>query len=89
MDSYLKTIVIKAVNGMYIFALKNFFTGFMASFLKDIMNHLVARYGRIMDADIKKIKYHQEALDMSHLIDALLYIINDGVKYSSEVNTLF
>ena len=54
------------------------------------MNHLMAWYGRITVADIEKKKKNlQEPLDMSQPIGMLFKVINDGLQYYSEVNTLF
>ena len=52
MDGALKTMVLESVDSTYIFDLHNVFTGCMGSPKKDIMNHIITRYGQITAEDI-------------------------------------
>ena len=56
MDAKLKTMLLKAADITYIFSLHNFFLGYMVlwtKYIKDIMNHLMKRYGTITATDIE------------------------------------
>ena len=53
MYATLKTMVPKAVDSTYIFDPHNVFTQCIGSSMKDIMNHLMARYEKIIAAGIK------------------------------------
>ena len=88
MDAALKTFVINAVNNTYIYELHTILTGYMGALTIDIINHMMARYGRITAADIKmKKKSIQEPIDTSQTINIFRIIIDDGVQYYSMANT--
>ena len=89
MDTALKITVTEAANSTSIFALNNIATGYMGSLTKDIINHVVTKYGWITVDDIKQRKFLQELLETSQSINVLFNIINDGVRYASEANTPF
>ena len=52
MDAALNTMLHESVESMYIFALRNVFTGYMRSLTKGIMKHLMTSYEQITTADI-------------------------------------
>ena len=53
MDADLKTMVLKEVDSAYILTLHKFFTGYMGSSTKDIMDNMMAQYRKITAADTK------------------------------------
>lgn len=90
MDASLKTMVLDAVDNTYFFALHNFFTGYMGSSIRDVMNHLIAWYTQITAEDIKMKKQSlREPSDTSQLIGVLFKLIYDGVRYSRKVKILY
>ena len=56
MDVDLKKMVLEAVNLTYMFLIHNVFTGYMGSFMMDIIIHMEARYRFITATDIKMRK---------------------------------
>ena len=86
-DAALKTMSLQALDSTYIFALHNVFTVYMGSSTKDIMNHLMTRYGRITAAEIKEKKILQETLDTSQPIDVFFKVIDRGVQSAIKTNT--
>ena len=68
MYAALNAMVLEAIEIMYIFDSYNFFTGYMGSSTKDIMNHLVTRYVRIMTADIEDNKKPFKNLWTCHIL---------------------
>ena len=89
-DVALKPTVIFAVDDTYVFTMHNVFTGYMVSSTRDIMYHLMARYGCITASDIEiRKKTLQELFGMSHQTNIFFKNINDGVKYNRNYNTFY
>ena len=56
MNAAIKNVVLETVYSTYMFVLFNFFAVYMGSLMKDIINHLMSRYGRIVAGDIEMNK---------------------------------
>ena len=56
MNAAIKNVVLETVYSTYMFVLFNFFAVYMGSLMKDIINHLMSRYGQIVAGDIEMNK---------------------------------
>ena len=56
MEDALKTIIIDAVDEVYIGELRNKYTGYLGITSRDLLDHLLDRYGKITPADVKECK---------------------------------
>ena len=56
MEEALKYIIIDAFNEVYIGELRNKYTGYLGITARDLLHHLIDRYGKITPADIKEYK---------------------------------
>eukprot|EP00957_Ditylum_brightwellii_P054378 4120085-Ditylum_brightwellii.AAC.1 len=66
-------------------SLKNKYTGYLGVEAKDMMDHLLDRYGKITPADIvsNSTKF-QEGINMGQPIDAYFTTINDCIQCASD-----
>ena len=56
MKDALKSIIINAVDEVYIGKLRNKHTGYLGITARDLLDHLLDRYGKITPADVKECK---------------------------------
>ena len=56
MEDALKSIIIDAVDEVYIGELRNKYTGYLGITARDLLYHLIDRYGKITPADVKECK---------------------------------
>ena len=64
MDDALKTQLLDAVEEPYVSELRNCYTGYMGVTTRDLLDHLMDRYGNITAADLKANEARiNEALD--------------------------
>ena len=54
MEDSLKFIIINAVNKVYIGELRNKYTGYLGITARDLLDHLLNRYGKITPPDVKE-----------------------------------
>ena len=88
MDDALKTQLIDAVDEPYISELRNKYTGFMGITTRDMVDHLLDRYGKITPADLKDNERRMnEPLDGSQPIDIFFKRIDNAVQYADDGNT--
>ena len=93
MDEALKNQIIASVQDAYLLRLKNRYTGYMSHTARDMLQHLLARYGKIMPSDLdKNVKTFNEPMDPTQAIDVYLKRLEDccvladdaGVPYTIE-----
>ena len=56
MEDALKSIIIDAVYEVYIDKLRNKSTGYLGITARDLLDHLLDRYGKITPADVEECK---------------------------------
>ena len=56
MENALKSIIIDAVNKVYIGELRNKYTGYLGITAHDLLDHLLDRYGKITPTDVEECK---------------------------------
>ena len=85
MDAALKTQIIETVDDDYLCEVKHRYTGYMGVSTRDLMDHLIDRYGKITPADIalNKVKM-EEPLDPSQSIALFFRRIDDCVQYAAD-----
>lgn len=88
MDEALKNQIIDAVDGAYINELRNRYTGFLGVHARDLIDHLMDRYGKITVGDLKANKERmEEPIDPSLPIDMYFKRIDDAVQYAADADT--
>ena len=90
MDDALKTQIIEAVEDDYLVEKNNKYTGYMASTARDLLVHLLDRYGNISAADLEQNKTEMEKpLDPSIPIASYYKRIEDAMQYAEDGNSPF
>ena len=56
MEDALKSIIVDAVDEVYIGGLRNKYTGYLGITARDLLDHLLDRYGKITPADVEECK---------------------------------
>ena len=56
MEDALKSIIIDAVDGVYVGKLRTRYTGYLGITARDLLDHLLDRYGKITPADVDECK---------------------------------
>jgi hypothetical protein len=85
MNDALKTQVIDAVADIYLGALRNCYTGYMGVTPRDLLDHLMERYGRITASDIANCRTKMEApMDVTQPIDIYFQTIDDCVQFATD-----
>ena len=69
MEDALKSIIIYAVDEVYIGKLCNKYTGYLGIKARDLLDHLLDRYGKITPADVEECKKTDERADRRHTTD--------------------
>ena len=54
MEDALKSLIIDAVDDVYIGELHNKYTGYLGIIARDLLDHLLNRYGKITPADVEE-----------------------------------
>ena len=87
MENSLKAKIIDAVEDMYLCALKSRYTGYLGVSIRDILDHLLLRYGRIRVRDlVENMKLLQMPLDTGSPIDLYFKRIEDCIEFSEDGN---
>jgi hypothetical protein len=85
MNDALKTQIIDAVADTYIGELRNRYTGYMGVAPRDLIDHLLERYGRITASDIVNCRTRMEApMDPTQPIDVYFQNIDDCVQFATD-----
>jgi hypothetical protein len=85
MNDALKTQIIDAVADTYLGALRNGYTGYMRVTPRDLLDHLLERYGRITASDIANCRTKMEApMDVTQPIDIYFQTIDDCVQFATD-----
>ena len=88
MDDALKTQLLDAVENPYVSELHNRYTGYMGVTTRDLLDHLMDRYGNITAVDLKANEARiNKALDNPRPIDIFFQRINDSVQYANDGKT--
>jgi hypothetical protein len=85
MNDALKTQIIDAVTDTYLGELQNQYTGYLGVTPRDLVDHLLERYGRITAADIANCRTKTEApMDTTRPIDIYFQTIDDCVQFATD-----
>ena len=81
MDDALKGQIIDTVHETYLCEMRNKYTGYLGISTRDLLDHLLDRYGKITAADIEACKQRMnEPLDATQPIDVYFQKIDDCVQ---------
>jgi hypothetical protein len=90
MDSALKTQIIDAIEDTYLCELRNKYTGYLGVTARDLIGHLLDRYGKTTPADIAVCKQRiNEPIDASQPIDVYFQKIDDCIQYADDGQVAF
>jgi hypothetical protein len=90
MNNALKTQIIDAIANTYIGELRNRYTGYMGITPRNLINHLLERYGSITASDIANCKTRMEALmDPTQTIDVYFQTIYECVQFATDGQVTF
>jgi hypothetical protein len=90
MEDALKAQVIDAVESTYLCEMRNKYTGYLGISTRDLLDHLLDRYGKITSADITKCKQRmEEPLDSTEPIDVYFQKIDACVQYAADGRVAF
>jgi uncharacterized protein (DUF433 family) len=85
MDAALKAQVIDTIQDTYIGELRNKYTGYLGVTTRDLLDHLLDRYGKITPADIVACKKEMTApIDSTQPIDLDFKRIDDCIQYADD-----
>jgi hypothetical protein len=85
MNDALKTQIIDAVTDTYIGELRNRYTGYMGVAPRDLIDHLLERYGRITASNITNCRTRMEApTDPTQPIGVYFQTIDDCVQFATD-----
>ena len=87
MEDALKYIIIDAVDEVYIGELRNKYTGYLGITARDLLDHLLDWYGKVIPTDVKECKEQMnEPIKATQPIDIYFKIIDDTVQYADDGN---
>jgi cell division septum initiation protein DivIVA len=90
MDDALKSQVIDTINDTYICEMRNKYTGYLGITTRDLLDHILDRYGKITPADIEECKRKMiEPIDSTQPIDIFFQRIDDCVQYADDGQVAF
>jgi len=85
MDLAIKALIIVAVDSVYLEEKRDRYNGFLAVTARDIMNHLLQRYGKITASDLMASKRKMgEIFDPLVSIDLYFKRIDECVQFATE-----
>ena len=89
-EDALTSIIITAAFAVYIGKLRNKYTGYLGFTARDLLDHILDRYGMISPADVIECnKQMNEPIDATQPIDIYFNRINDTVQYAADGNVAF
>ena len=87
-DLALKAQLCEAVQDVYLEEKRNRYTGYLTVPTKELMDHLLKRYGKITDGDLQLNKQRMnEPMDPSLPIDMYFKRIDDCMQYAADAET--
>ena len=90
MEDALKALIIDSVEDTYLAELRNKYTGYLGISARDLIDHLLDRYGKITAADIEQCKKDMHLpIDSTQPIDLYFQRIDDSVQYAADGNVAF
>ena len=90
MEDTLKSIIIDAVHKVYIGKLHNKYTGYLGITVRNLLDHLLNRCGKITPADVEECKKQMnDPIDATQPIDIYFKCIDDTVQYTTDGNVAF
>ena len=90
MDSALKTLLIDATEDVFLHEVRNKYTGYLGVTTRDLLDHLLDRYGKITAADIEECKRRMTSpMDIDQSIDRFFERIDDCVQYAADGSVAF
>ena len=90
MDDALKAQLIGSVDDNYLCEVRNKYTGYLGITTRDLINHLLDRYGKITPANIEACKVRMnEPIDSSQTIYLFFQRIDNCVQYASDGQVAF
>lgn len=90
MDAALKAQVIDTLHDTYLCELRSKYTGYLGVTTRDLLDHLLDRYGKITPADIEACKNEMiAAMDSTQPIDMYFKRIDDCIQYAADGNVPF
>ena len=90
MDDALKAQIIDTIDDTYLCELRNKYTGYLGISTRDLIDHLLDRYGKITPADIAACKRRMnDPIDSTQPIDIYFRKIDDCVQYAADGQVAF
>ena len=90
MDDALKGIIIDTIEDPYLCEMRNKYTGYLGVTTRDLLDHLLDRYGKITPADIEECKKRMnEAIDTTQPIDVYFHKIDECIQYAANGKVAF
>ena len=90
MEDTLKSIIVDAVDKVYIGKLRNKYTGYLVITARGLLNYILGWYGKITPADSEECKKQMnEPIDATQTIDIYFKRIDNTVQYSADGNVAF
>jgi hypothetical protein len=85
MDDALKGQVIDTIDDTYLCEMRNKYTGYLGVTTRDLLDHLIDRYGKITPADLETNKKRMnEPIDSTQTIDVFFKRIDDCIQYADD-----
>lgn len=83
MHAALKSLIIESVDAIYVSAVRNKYTAYLSVSVRQIIDHLLNRYGKITARDLHSNTLHlQEPIETSLPLDHYFKRIEDCVEYA-------
>jgi hypothetical protein len=90
MDGALKTQVIDTIQATYLSEMRNKYTGYLGVTTRDLLGHLLDRYGKITPADIEDCKSRMnEPIDSTQPIDIYFQQVDECIQYAADGRVAF
>ena len=90
MDLALKSQIINAINKVYLVGKYNRYIGFLGTTAKDFIQHLLARYSKILHSNLVYYKQKvDEPMDTNLSIDVYFKQIGECIQFAADANTVF
>jgi hypothetical protein len=90
MDGALKTQVIDTIQDTYLSEMRNKYTGYLGVTTRDLLDHLLDRYGKITPADIEDCKRRMnEPIDSTQLIYVYFQRVDECIQYAVDGQVAF
>jgi uncharacterized protein (DUF433 family) len=91
MDDALKAQVIDTIQDAYLCEMRNKYTGYLGVTTRDLLDHLLDRYGKITPADIEDCKRKMiepidstQPIDIQRIDECIQYAVDGQVAFTAE-----